>query len=222
MFAQCGLLDAVKPFFPGYGTFLTSSKVINSTNLRYLHLVKNDKIVYPTNPLILRETKDGIEECRLVHVSDRDVRIVAEAHANFMKDHGAEVGSGETKELTVRQSRLLGEASRVYLKRKATKSPSGPRKQKTAKVTTGPRKPRRQRKLLVDATNEEKERAELAEDLKKIAALQEKEKKLENTYESGIDQKEFDDMYSKLPPRDDPQTLANQRIIYGPVNGKFP
>jgi hypothetical protein len=90
--------------------------------------VKNDKIVYPTNPLILRETKDGIEECRLVHVSDRDVRIVAEAHANFMKDHGAEVGSGETKELTVRQSRLLGEASRVYLKRKATKSPSGPRK----------------------------------------------------------------------------------------------
>jgi hypothetical protein len=77
MFAQCCLLDAVKPFFPGYGTYLTSSKVVNSTTLRYLHLVQNAKIIYPTNPLIFRETEDGIDECRLVHVSDRDARIIA-------------------------------------------------------------------------------------------------------------------------------------------------
>jgi hypothetical protein len=77
MFAQCDLLDAVKLFFPGYGTYLTSSKVVNSTTLRYLHLVQNAKIIYPTNPLIFRETEDGIDECRLVHVSDRDARIIA-------------------------------------------------------------------------------------------------------------------------------------------------
>ncbi|KAK2450473.1 hypothetical protein QL285_009588 [Trifolium repens] len=172
MFAQCGLLDAVKPFFPRYGTYLTSSKVVNSTTLGYLQLVKNAKIIYPTNPLILRDTEDGIEECRLVHVSDRDARLIEEAHAKFMKDLGAEVGSGETNELTVRQSRLLGEPSRVYLKRKATKTPAGPRKKKVAKGTTGPRKPRKHRKLLLDATDEDKEKAELAEDLEKIVLEQ--------------------------------------------------
>jgi hypothetical protein len=121
--------------------------------------VKNAKIVYPQNPLLIRETEDGIEECRLVHVSNRDARNIAEAHVNFLKkDYGVDLASGETKELTVGQKRLLGEASRVFLKRKATKSPSGSRKQKGAKVTTSPRKPRRQRKLLLDVTEEEKEK----------------------------------------------------------------
>jgi hypothetical protein len=46
MFAQCGLLDAVKPFFPGYGTYLSSSKIINSTILKYLQLVKYNKIIH--------------------------------------------------------------------------------------------------------------------------------------------------------------------------------
>ncbi|KAK2389517.1 hypothetical protein QL285_063102 [Trifolium repens] len=132
MFAKCGLLDAVKPFFPGYGTYLTSTKVVNSTTLRYLHLVKNAKIVYPTHPLIIRETEDGIGECRLVHVSDRDARIIAEAHAKFLNDLGAEVGSGETGELSVRQSRILNQPSRVFLKRKAAKSPAKSRDKKVA------------------------------------------------------------------------------------------
>jgi hypothetical protein len=77
MFAQCGLLDAVTPFFPGYGTYMTSSKVVNNTTMRYLHLGKNNKIVHPTYPLFIRESEDDIAECRLVHVSDRDTRIIA-------------------------------------------------------------------------------------------------------------------------------------------------
>ena len=56
MFAQCGLMDAIKPFFPGYGTYLISSKIINSTTLRYLQLLKGKKVVHPTDPLLLRET----------------------------------------------------------------------------------------------------------------------------------------------------------------------
>jgi hypothetical protein len=103
MFAQCGLLDVVKPFFPGYGTYLTSSKVVNNTTLRYLQLVKNNKIIHPTHPLLIRETEDNIAECRLVHVSDREARTIAEAHAKFLKDLGADIGSGEARELTVRQ-----------------------------------------------------------------------------------------------------------------------
>jgi hypothetical protein len=71
MFAQCGLLDAIKPFFPGYGTFLISSKIINSTTLRYLKLMKVKKVVHPTHPLLVRETEEDIDECRLIHVSDR-------------------------------------------------------------------------------------------------------------------------------------------------------
>jgi hypothetical protein len=223
MFAQSGLLDAVKPLFPGYGTLLTSAQVINSTTLRYLHLVKNNKIVHPQNPLLLRETEDGIEECRLVHVSDRDARNITEAHPIFLKkDYGVDLVSGETHELTVRKKRLLGEASRVYLKRKAAKSPSGSRGEKVAKTTTGARKPRKPKMLLLDATEEEKEKAEMEEALKKVANLKEKEERLKDTYDSGLNASDFEEMYSKLSPRDDPYTVAKQKI-YTPVdNGKFP
>ncbi|KAK2389202.1 hypothetical protein QL285_062812 [Trifolium repens] len=157
MFAQSGLLDVVKPFFPGFGTYMTSAQMVNSTTLRYLKLVKNDKIIHPQNPLLIRETEDGIEECRLVHVSERDAKNIVQAHVNFLKkNYGADVANEEMEGLTVRQKRLLGTASRVFLKRKATKSPSGPRQTKAVKVKTGARKPRRKRKLLMDATEEEK------------------------------------------------------------------
>jgi hypothetical protein len=174
MFAQCGLLDAVTPFFPGYSTYLTSSKVINNTTLRYLHLVKNNKIVHPTHPLFIRETEDDIAECRLVHVSDRDARIVAEAHAQFLKGLGAEVESGEQKGLKVRQSRMLGQPSRVFLKRKAAKSPAESRGKKAAKTkaNTGPRKPKASKEsLLEDATEEENELAEIEAAIEKVANL---------------------------------------------------
>jgi hypothetical protein len=50
MFAQVGLLDAVKPFFPGFGTFMSGTQIVNSTTLRYIKLVKSDKIIHPQNP----------------------------------------------------------------------------------------------------------------------------------------------------------------------------
>ncbi|KAK2443984.1 hypothetical protein QL285_015046 [Trifolium repens] len=183
MFAQCGLLDAVKPFFPGYGTYLTSSKIINSTTLRYLHLVKGKQIVHPTHPLLIRETEENIVERRLVHVSDRYVRVIAEAHAGFLKGLGAEVGSGETEGLTVRQSRILEQPTRIFMKRKAVKSPaeSGSKKATKTKKTTGPRKsskPKVTKKLLTDLTEEEKEKAYLEAAIAKVDALKEKEKEI--------------------------------------------
>jgi hypothetical protein len=86
MFAQCGLLDATRQFFPGYGTFLISSKIINSTTLRYLQLLTGKKAIHPTHPLLLRESEKGIDESRLIHVSDRDARKIAEAHAGFFEE----------------------------------------------------------------------------------------------------------------------------------------
>jgi hypothetical protein len=50
MFAQVGLLDAVKPFFHGFGTFMSGTQIVNSTTLRYIKLVKSDKIIHPQNP----------------------------------------------------------------------------------------------------------------------------------------------------------------------------
>jgi hypothetical protein len=118
MFAQCGLLDAIRPFFPGYRTYLISSKIINSTTLRYLRLLKGKKAIHPTHPLLLRKYEKDIEECRLIHVSDRGARSIDEAHAGFLKSLGAEVGSGETEDLTVRQARLLAQPTKVTKKRK--------------------------------------------------------------------------------------------------------
>jgi hypothetical protein len=47
--------------------------------------VKGKQIVHPTHPLLFRETEEDIGECRLIHVSDKDARKIAEAHAGFLK-----------------------------------------------------------------------------------------------------------------------------------------
>ena len=96
MFAQCGLLDTITLFLPGYGSFLLSSKFVNSTTLRYLKLVKNNQIVHPTHPLLIRDSEKDIDECRLVHVSDSAAKRVIEAHADLLKKLGADVGDGGT------------------------------------------------------------------------------------------------------------------------------
>jgi hypothetical protein len=87
-------------------------------------LLKGKKVVHPTHPLLLRETEKGIAECRLIHVSDRDARRIAEAHARFLKSLGAEVGSGETQELTIRQERILAQPTKILAKRKPISSPA--------------------------------------------------------------------------------------------------
>jgi hypothetical protein len=74
---------------------------------------------------------------------------------------------------------------------------------------------------MLDATKEEKERADIEAALKKVADFKEKEKDLEDTYSSGLDPSAFDKIYSKLPTRDDPLTVANQKIYFQIDNGKF-
>jgi hypothetical protein len=198
MFAQSGLMDAVKPFFPGCGNFLTSSKIINSTTLRYFEMVKNSDIVTPSHPVLIRESEEHIGECRLVHVSDRNARKVAEDHAKFLKSLGAEVGSGEVQELTIRQK---------------AKTQAAP-KAKTAK------KPKQRKLILTDVTEEEKEQAGMAEALRLVDEQNKKEKLLKDTYESGVDPEVFAEMYEKIPPREKP--LDPSQTIYGIFNGKTP
>jgi hypothetical protein len=166
MFAQSCLMDAVKPFLPGVGNFLTSSKIINSITLRYFKMVKNAEIVTPSNPLLIRDSEEHIGECRLVHVSDRNCRKVAEDHAKFLKSLGAEVGSGEVQELTSRQKRMLAPASKVVAKkRKAVKSlvPVVSKKAKTQATGKAPRKLKLRKLILTDVTEEEKEQVGIEE-----------------------------------------------------------
>ncbi|KAK2396574.1 hypothetical protein QL285_058222 [Trifolium repens] len=227
MFAQCGLLDTIKPFLPGYGTFLTSYKVVNSTTLRYLKLVKSNQIIHQTHPLLLRDSEENIAECRLVHVSDSDARKVIEAHAEYLKKLGAEVGTGEPTELSIRQSRILEQPTRVYpAKRKVVKSPVGKKVAKTQK-TTAPRstkKPKARKIVLKDLTDEEKEKADFQAALEKINQFNKKQEALKDTYDSGIEAKEFDDMYSKLnlSERDALRNMSDSVGMYGPVDGKSP
>ncbi|KAK2449244.1 hypothetical protein QL285_008454 [Trifolium repens] len=222
MFAQCGLLDTITPFLPGYGTFLLSSKIVNSTTLRYLKLVKNNQIIHPTRPLLIRDSEDNIDECRLVHVSDSDAKRVIEAHADYLKKLGAEVGTGEPG-LTIRQSRILEQLTRIYpAKRKAVKSPAGKKVAKTQK-TTAPRsskKPKARKIVMEDLTEEEKENAVLQAALEKVNEFNKKQEALKDGYDCGIDPEVFKNMYSKLPPRASDDVLA-QQTMYGMADGKF-
>ncbi|KAK2450190.1 hypothetical protein QL285_009320 [Trifolium repens] len=221
MFAQCGLLDAIRPFFPEYRTYLISSKIINNTTLRYLRLLKGKKAIHPTHPLLLRESETNIEECRLIHVSDRGARSIAEAHAGFLKSLRAKVGSGKTEDLTVRQARLLAQPTKIIGKRKPVKSPAAPAVKKVAKTkkSTGPRTVRK-RKLLLDVTDEEKEQAEIDDALAKIEAQRKKEVLLKDGYDCGIHASTFDDMHSKLPQRNDPHNLLAQQTLYGTADAQ--
>ena len=223
MFAQCGLLDAVTPYLPGLGTFLLGSKIVNSTSLRYLRLVKNNEIIHPTHPLLLRNSEKGIGESWLVHVRDSEAKRVIEAHADFMKKLGADIGDGEPTRLTVRQSRLLEQPLKLApVKRKAAKSPAG-RKAAKAPKTTAPRTSRKPKvkKLLLDLTEEEKEEAKIQEALAKVAELSKKEEALKDSYDCGIEASAFDNMHKKLPQRNDPHNTLEQQTLYGPAFGKY-
>ncbi|KAK2415299.1 hypothetical protein QL285_037790 [Trifolium repens] len=223
MFAQCGLLDVVTPYLPGLGTFMLGSKIVNSTSLRYLKLVKTNEIIHPTHPLLLRNSEKGIGESWLVHVRESEAKRVIEAHADFMKQLGADIGDGEPTRLTVRQSRLLEQPLKLApVKRKAAKSPAG-RKAAKAPKTTAPRTSRKPKvkKLLLDLTEEEKEEAKIQEALAKVAELNKKEEALKDSYDCGIEASAFDNMHKKLPQRDDPHIPLEQQILYGPAFGKY-
>ncbi|KAK2416018.1 hypothetical protein QL285_038450 [Trifolium repens] len=223
MFAQCGLLDVITPYLPGLGTFLLSSKIVNSTTLRYLRLVKNSEIIHPTHPLLLRDSEKDIGECWLVHVSDSEAKRVIEAHAEFMNKLGADVGDGQTTKLTVRQQRLLEQPLRLEpVKRKAVKSPAGKKAAKTQK-TIGPRSSKKSRVMklaLMDLTEEEKEEAVIQAALAKVAEFNKKQETLKDGYDCGIEASAFDNMHKKLPKRNDPHNLLDQQTLYGPVHGK--
>ncbi|KAK2409584.1 hypothetical protein QL285_045000 [Trifolium repens] len=218
MFAQCGLLEAITPYLPGLGTFLLSSKIVNSTTLRYLRLVKNNQIVHPTHPILLRDSEKDIGECWLVHVSDSEAKRVIEAHAEFMNKLGADVGDGQPTKLTVRQTRLLEQPLRLEpVKRKAAKSPAGKRAAKTQK-TTAPRsskKPRARKPAMMDLTEEEKEEAVIQAALAKVAEFNKKQEALKDSYDCGIEESAFDNMHKKLPKRNDPHNLLAQQTLYG-------
>ncbi|KAK2455491.1 hypothetical protein QL285_002937 [Trifolium repens] len=222
MFAQCGLLDTITPFLPGYGSFLLSSKFVNSTTLRYMKLVKNNEIVHPTHPLLIRDSEKNIAECRLVHVSDSAAKRVIEAHADLLKKLGADVGDGQPTKLTIRQSRILEQPTRVQpVKRKAVKSPAEKKVAKTQK-TTGPRsskKPKARKMVLEDLTEEEKENVVLQATLEKVK-FNKKQEELKDGYECGIEESAFDEMHKKFPKRNDPHNLLEQQTLYGKENGK--
>jgi hypothetical protein len=78
MYAQSGLLDAVKPVFPGFGSYFCDSQIINNITLRYLMLVKANKIIYPNTPLLVRESEDGIGDSYLVCVKVEVAEKIAE------------------------------------------------------------------------------------------------------------------------------------------------
>ncbi|KAK2414646.1 hypothetical protein QL285_037216 [Trifolium repens] len=223
MFAQCGLLDAVTPYLPGLSTFLLGSKIVNSTTLRYLRLVKNNEIVHPTHPVLLRNSEKGIGESWLVHVRDSEAKRVIEAHADFMKKLGADIGDGEPTRLTVRQSRLLEQPLKLApVKRKAAKSPVGKKAAKAPK-TTAPRTSRKPKvkKLLLDLTEDEKEEAVMQAALAKVEEFNKKQEALKDGYECGIEESVFDKMHEKLPKRNDPHNLLAKQTLYGNETGKF-
>jgi hypothetical protein len=131
--------------------------------------------------------------------------------------------------LTIRQSKILKQPTRVYPgKRKAVKSPNKAARKKPAKIqkTTAPRsskKPRVRKIVLRDLDDEEKEQADLQAALEKVEAQKKKEQELKDTYQSGIDPEVFDDMYSKLnlPERDILRNKSDSIGMYEPINGKF-
>jgi hypothetical protein len=230
MFAQSGLLDAVKQFLPGYGNFLLSSRIINSVSLRYLKLIKNSDIVTPTIQLFLRESEANIRQSQLVRVNDSEARKVVEIHVKLLESLGAKVNTDEDQEAVDRQKRLQEPPSKVVpVKRKAVRSP-GKAVSKKVKTQAAPKTKsqgsgKAPRKLLVkkirfaDATEEEKEQADMDEAIRLVEERKKKDILLKDSYDSGMDPKDFDEMYQKIPPV---AKLDSSLHVYGNADGKIP
>jgi hypothetical protein len=174
MFAQSGLLDAIKQYLPGYGNFLLSSRIINNVSLRYLKLVKHADIVTPTIQLFLRESEANIRQSQLVHVNDSEAKKVVEIHVKLLESLGAKVNSDEDQEVIARQKRMQEPPSKVVpVKRKAVKSPGkvvskkvktqAAPKTKTQGSGKAPRKFKLKKLNLTDVTEEEKEQVGIEE-----------------------------------------------------------
>jgi hypothetical protein len=116
----------------------------------------------------------------------------------------------------------LAQPTKIIAKRKAVKSPAVPESKKVAKTTksTGPRTTRK-RKLVLEATDEEKEQALKDDAIAKVEALKQKEESLKDGYDCGIDPKVFEDMYSKLPQKNVPDDVLAQQTLYGSADGKY-
>jgi hypothetical protein len=84
----------------------------------------------------------------------------------------------------------------------------------------------KQRKLIVDETEEERERAETEEALAKVAAFEAKEKEKEaelvNSWKSNIPPNKDAHIDSVLAPEVAQQIMAGQKIYKVLVNGKYP
>jgi hypothetical protein len=124
-----------------------------------------------------------------------------------LKSLGAEVGYGEVHELTIKQKRMLEQPTKVVTeKRKAVKSlgkaMSKKAKTQDAPKSKAPKKPKARKLILEDVTAEEKEQAEIEEALRLVSEQNKKEEILKDSYEAGIDPKFFEEIYDKIPPRE--------------------
>jgi hypothetical protein len=123
---------------------------------------------------------------------------------------------GIEKDLTDKQQSLLGSARKILAKRKATKESSESRPKKVSKVASGKRNPRKQRKIICDETDEDKENAEIDAALVAVAAHEAKEKaeqeKLDKSWEINVEPTKDAHIDSELSPEAATQILANQKI----------
>jgi hypothetical protein len=145
-----------------------------------------------------------------------------------LKSLGAEVGSGEVQGLTIRQKRMLAPTVKVVPeKRKAVKSPGqavskkaktqASPKTKTQGISKAPRKLNVKKLKLTDVTEEEKEQAEMEEALRLVEERKKKDALLKDTYDSGMDPKDFDEMHQKIPLV---AKLDSSLHVYGNADGK--
>ncbi|KAK2455327.1 hypothetical protein QL285_002792 [Trifolium repens] len=99
---------------------------------------------------------------------------------------------------------------------KATKDPSEPRPKKVSRKAYGQKKSRKPRKLILNETDEDREKAETEATLAKVAKLEAKEKEKEaalaNSWESGVEPNKDAHIDSVLSPKAVAEILANQKM----------
>jgi hypothetical protein len=121
---------------------------------------------------------------------------------------------------------LLRCAEKIPSKRKATKDPSEPRPKKVSRKAYGQKKSRKPRKLILNETDEDREKAETEATLAKVAKLEAKEKEKEaalaNSWESGVEPNKDAHIDSVLSPKAVAEILANQKMYKTLDNGKYP
>jgi hypothetical protein len=223
MFAQCGLLKAVKSSFPGFvGYFDSYPPLINGHTLKNIRIIKaGTKIITPNHPRGLRKSEPEINSL-LIPCPILEASKIAQEHKDFLVEKGYTVEEPSEKQLRIPLTKKIPKKRKTADQKveeeagssKNVEAPDSAPKKGRSSVT-------KKRKRVIAVEEEEEEDKETADAIASVEAFllaeAEKEKEREHTFDSMVTP-EFNKNLDTPLNAEELRQKQEKKGIYGPLD----